>query len=266
MARSKQASGSPPETPEIEVGDPEARARQICLRLLTIAPRTRAQLAQAMHRRGVPDEAAENVLSRFTDVGLIDDAAFARAWVESRHHSRGLSRRSLSAELRRQGVESDEIREAVETLDPEQEVATARRLVGQKMAGTRGQPPEVRIRRAAGTLARKGYPPGLVFRLIKEVLEQEGPQSSAEAEPEAEAFDLDPDQYLDPDEQLLPVASPPRPARPTHQPAAFTEHPHRAVAHGSRTDRERTAKQPPSRIRHAPNSPNALVLTHLSSR
>jgi len=156
MARSKQASGSPSQTSEIEVGDPEARARQICLRLLTIAPRTRAHLAQALHRRGVPDEAAENVLSRFTDVGLIDDAAFARAWVESRHHSRGLSRRSLSAELRRQGVESDEIREAVETLDPEQEVATARRLVEQKLAGTRGQPPEVRVRRAAGTLAGGG--------------------------------------------------------------------------------------------------------------
>jgi regulatory protein len=196
MARSKQASGSPTETSEIEVGDPEARARQICLRLLTIAPRTRAHLAQALHRRGVPAEAAENVLSRFTDVGLIDDAAFARAWVESRHHSRGLSRRSLSAELRRQGVESDEIREAVETLDPEQEVATARRLVEQKLAGTRGQPPEVRVRRAAGTLARKGYPPGLIFRLIKEVLEQEGPRSEAEAE----VLDLDPDQYVDPGE------------------------------------------------------------------
>jgi regulatory protein len=196
MARSKQASGSPTETSEIEVGDPEARARQICLRLLTIAPLTRAHLAQALHRRGVPDEAAENVLSRFTDVGLIDDAAFARAWVESRHHSRGLSRRSLSAELRRQGVESDEIREAVETLDPEQEVATARRLVEQKLAGTRGQPPEVRVRRAAGTLARKGYPPGLIFRLIKEVLEQEGPRSEAEAE----VLDLDPDQYVDPGE------------------------------------------------------------------
>src|SRR5277367_869513 len=136
MARSKQASGSPPkapttpgtlEPPGTQVGDPEAQARQICLRLLTIAPRTRAQLAQALHRRGVPDEAAETVLSRFADVGLIDDAAFARAWVESRHYSRGLSRRSLSAELRRQGVESDEIREAVDTLDPEQEVVTARR-------------------------------------------------------------------------------------------------------------------------------------------
>jgi regulatory protein len=188
MLPGQQASGSPAES---EAGDPEAKARQICLRLLTVAPRTRAQLAQALHRRGVPDDAAETVLSRFADVGLIDDAAFARAWVESRHHSRGLSRRSLSGELRRQGVETEEIRAAVDSLDPEQEVATARHLVVQKMAGTRGQPPEVRVRRAAGTLARKGYPPGLVFRLIKEVLEQEG---------SAESLDLDPDQYLDPDQ------------------------------------------------------------------
>jgi regulatory protein len=191
MARGKQASGSPPERSETEVGDPEAQARQICLRLLTLAPKTRAQLAAALHRRGIPAEAAETILARFTDVGLIDDAAFARAWVESRHYSRGLSRRSLSAELRRQGVETDEIREAVDTLDPEQEVATARRLVEQKMSSTRGQPPEARVRRAAGALARKGYPPGLVFRLIKEVLEQEG-SSDAQA--------LDPDQYLDPDD------------------------------------------------------------------
>ena len=81
-----------------------------------------------MHRGGVPDEAAEAVLNRFTDAGLIDDAAFPRAWVESRHHGRGLSKRSLSAELRRHGVDNDEIREAVDVLDPEQEVATARRL------------------------------------------------------------------------------------------------------------------------------------------
>jgi regulatory protein len=186
MARRKQPSGSPAET---ETGDPEARARQICLRLLTIAPKARAQLATALSRRGVPPEAAEAVLARFTDVGLIDDAAFARAWVESRHNSRGLSRRLLSAELRRQGVQAEEIREAVGTLDPGQELATARRLVERKMAGTRGQPAEVRVRRAAGTLARKGYPPGLVFRLIKEVLEQEGSRDTLE---------LDPDQYLDP--------------------------------------------------------------------
>ena len=175
--------------------DPEARARQICLRLLTAAPRTRAELAQAMDRDGVPDAVAEAILVRFADVGLIDDAAFARAWVESRHYSRGLSRRSLSAELRRRGVDTEEIREAVDALDPEQEVATARRLIEQKMAASRGQPPEVRARRTASMLARKGYPPGLVFRLIREVMEQESPG-------EPVGFELDPDPYLDPDPDL----------------------------------------------------------------
>jgi regulatory protein len=190
MPRGKRASGSPSEPTS---DDPEARARQICLRLLTIEPRTRAELAQALRRAGIPAEAAEAVLGRFTDVGLIDDAAFARAWVESRHYSRGLSRRTLSAELRRHGVDTEEIHEAVDTLDPEQEVATARRLVEQKMASTRGQPPETRARRAAGLLARKGYPPGLAFRLIKETLEREGPGATA-------GLDLDTEPYSEPDD------------------------------------------------------------------
>src|SRR5262245_4515479 len=169
--------------------DPEARARQVCLQLLAAAPRTRAQLAQAMQRRGIPADAADSILVRFTDAGLIDDAAFARAWVESRHHSRGLSKRSLSAELRRHGVPSEEIRQATDLLDPDQEVATARHLVERKMASTRGRPAEARARLAAGMLARKGYPPGLAFRLIREAMQQEG----------AELDDMDPDQYLDPD-------------------------------------------------------------------
>src|SRR5262249_23326143 len=82
-----------------EPGGEEA-ARVICLRLLTSGPRTRAQLATALRKRRIPDEVADSVLGRFAEVGLIDDAAFARAWVESRHHGRGLGRRALAAELR----------------------------------------------------------------------------------------------------------------------------------------------------------------------
>ncbi|MEV4259258.1 regulatory protein RecX, partial [Spirillospora sp. NPDC049652] len=57
----------------------------MCLRLLTGSPRTRAQLADALRRKDIPDEVAEHVLGRFTDVGLIDDEAFAQSWVRSRH-------------------------------------------------------------------------------------------------------------------------------------------------------------------------------------
>jgi regulatory protein len=196
---SSVSAGDAPEAQasDIQDADPEAKARQICLRLLTVSPRTRVQLAQALSRHGVPDEAAEAVLSRFTDAGLINDAAFARAWVESRHHSRGLSRRSLSAELKRRGVDNEEIREAVGTLDPEQETATARLLVERKLASSRGRPAEARVRQAASLLARKGYSAGLSFRLIKEVLEQEG---SADVI----GLDLDDEPYIAPEDDVLP--------------------------------------------------------------
>jgi len=151
-----------------------AAGRQICLRLLTVEPRTRAQLADAMHRRGVPEDAADDVLNTLSDARLIDDAAFAKAWVESRHYARGLSLRNLQQELRQRGVAADDIDMAVDTLDPEQETETARRLTERKLAATRGQPAATRVRKVAGLLARKGYPAGLAFRLIREAMEAEG--------------------------------------------------------------------------------------------
>ncbi|MEU7743825.1 recombination regulator RecX [Nonomuraea sp. NPDC049158] len=154
--------------------DPESVARAICLRLLTMAPKTRAQLAEALRKRDVPDEAAETVLDRFSELGLINDEAFAEAWVDSRHHGRGLAKRALAAELRHRGVDSETVNEAVDRLEPDQELETARRLVERKLSSTRGLDPQVRTRRLAGMLARKGYAPGLAFRVIREALETEG--------------------------------------------------------------------------------------------
>ena len=154
--------------------DPEARAREICLRLLSSSPRTRAQLADALRRKHIPEDVAERVLSRFTDVGLIDDEAFAQAWVQSRHAGRGLAKRALAAELRRRGVPGETVNDAVETLDPGQEEQTARALVTRKLPATRGVDPAKRMRRLVGMLARKGYSPSLSYRVVKEALTEEG--------------------------------------------------------------------------------------------
>ncbi|HEX4091163.1 MAG TPA: regulatory protein RecX [Trebonia sp.] len=172
--------------------DPEARARQVCLTLLTLAPRTRAQLAVALRKKGIPDEVADQVLARFEDVGLIDDAAFARSWVESRHYSRGLAGRALSSELKQRGVAPDEIRAAIdEQLSPDAELTAARRLVERRIPGTRGLPADQRTRRLAGMLARKGYSPGLAYRVIREALEAEGESAALEDEPPFDYEDLD---------------------------------------------------------------------------
>ena len=154
--------------------DPTGYARQVCLQLLETGPRTRKQLADALSARGVPEDAAQEVLGRFTEVGIIDDALFASMWVSSRHRGRGLAGRALSQELRRKGVDDETIRAAVSQLVPEQEADTARALVRRKLHSTRGLATDARVRRLAGMLARKGYGAGVAFRIVKEELEREG--------------------------------------------------------------------------------------------
>ncbi len=164
--------------------DPTGYARQACLMLLEFAPRTRKELADALAKKGVPADAADEVLGRFTEVGIIDDALFASMWVTSRHRGRGLAGRALSQELRRKGIDDELVRDAVAELDPETEVETARTLVRRKLPSTRGLATEARIRRLAGMLARKGYGAGLAFRVVKDELEREGteaPELSFEA-------------------------------------------------------------------------------------
>lgn len=171
LARDPSAENSSADEPP---ADPEPVARTICLRLLTGAPKTRAQLADALHRNGFPGDVAERVLDRLGDVGLVDDAAFAEAWVQSRHAGRGLARRALRSELRRRGVDDETVSEALDALDNDDEVATARRLVERKLPSTRRLEPATRSRRLVGMLARKGYPHGVTVRVVREALEAEG--------------------------------------------------------------------------------------------
>jgi regulatory protein len=152
-------------------------ARSIALDLLTAAPRTRAQLAAAMGRRGVPGDVATEVLERFTDVGLIDDAAFAQAWVVSRQRGRGLAPRALTSELRQRGVPEPDIAEAVGAIAHDDVESTARTLVRRRAPATVGLPTQVRVRRLAGMLARKGYPGDVAMRAVRDVLGESADES-----------------------------------------------------------------------------------------
>jgi regulatory protein len=179
IVRAAEASASGPEADPVEV------ARLICLRQLELAPRTRSQLASTLSRRGVPADAAQTVLDRFTEVGLVDDAAYAQAWVESRQRGRGLARRALAHELRQRGVDDPVAAEALDQLDPEQELATARELVSRRLTSTVRLDSAARVRRLSGMLARKGYSSGVALRVVREALGDE-----AAAELESSASDL----------------------------------------------------------------------------
>ena len=172
--------------------DPESVARGVVLRRLTAAPRTRAELAADLASRAVPDDVAERVLDRFTEVGLVDDAAYAEMWVRSRHSGRGLSRRALQHELRRKGVADDLAETALDGIGPDDEVAAAEALVARRLPSTRGLAYPARVRRLAGMLARKGYPSSVAHRVVRDALAAEGVEDADDitSDPaEADRFD-----------------------------------------------------------------------------
>lgn len=149
---------------------PAAEAQGICLRLLTVRPHSRAELAEALGRRGIPEEVGEPVLDRLSEVGLVNDAAFAESAVHSEHRHRGLSRRALSTRLRRRGVPDEIVRETVATIRPEDEEQRARELVRRKLRTNTVRDASTLARKLGGMLARKGYSEGLAWRVIRDEL------------------------------------------------------------------------------------------------
>ena len=145
-------------------------ARTIVFRKLAAQARNRHELDQALRAKEVPDPVAAQVLDRMEEIGLVDDAGFARDWVDSRQQRRQLSRRALRQELERKGVGRDEIDDALQSVDAEDEYDAARMLAERKARTLQGLPREVQYRRLAGVLARRGFNGSLTARVIAEVL------------------------------------------------------------------------------------------------
>jgi len=176
-------AGAPPPPPPPEDAealgpdaDAEAVARQILLDQLTGRARSRKELADKLAARRVPREIATALLDRFEEVGLVDDEAFARAWVASRQSAKGLAPRALAQELRRKGVADEVVREALDEVGPEAEEAAARALVRKKLRSLSRVDDTTATRRLVGMLARKGYSSGLAYAVVKDELAAEGRQ------------------------------------------------------------------------------------------
>jgi len=164
--------GVPPEDEALlgPPGDPESVARTICLRLLDRRARTRSELATALRKRGVPEDAAVAVLDRFSDVGLIDDAALAETFAAAQHRERGLAGRAVAAKLRQRGVAEPDVRAAIDQIDRDSEYAAAQALVVKKLRSLGGLDPQVQARRLVGLLGRRGYAPGLAHEVVRAAL------------------------------------------------------------------------------------------------
>jgi regulatory protein len=150
--------------------DPHHVARQIVLRQLAMTPRSRAELMQKLAQRGCTVDVAVTVLDRMTEVGLVDDRAYAQMLVRSQQAGRGLARSALARELRTKGIADHLAEEAIASISEEDERARARALVDKKLRAMHGLGIQVQTRRLAGMLARKGYSSSITYAVIRDAI------------------------------------------------------------------------------------------------
>ncbi|WP_312867590.1 regulatory protein RecX [Amycolatopsis pithecellobii] len=154
------------------------KAKEVCFDLLAVRPRTKDELRQTLRRKGFDEELRERLLGKLDSSGLVDDAAFAEQWVRSRHAYQGLARSALVAELKRKGVDGQVAAQAAGEIDRESEEQRARELVRKRLRAMTTLDEQTAIRRLLGTLARKGYPQGLAYQVVRDELKNAGADST----------------------------------------------------------------------------------------
>ncbi len=139
----------------------------MCLRLLTARSRTRAELSGQLAKRRYPDDVSARVLDRLTRVGLVDDAAFAEQWVQSRRSSAGKGKRALTAELHTKGVDNDVITTVLAGMDAGAERERAKQLVQARLRRENLDGDQMRVaRRLVAMLVRRGYDQNMAYDVV----------------------------------------------------------------------------------------------------
>lgn len=159
---------------DVRGGDSVAAAREAALRSVSASPRTAVQVYRFLLRKGFGEDVSRGVVEWLEGYGYVDDARLAEDRVAGMLRS-GAGRRAMLADLRRRGV-SEEVAESAigEGVSDDGEWESARRLAGRKAKSLVGKPPEVRFRRIVGLLQRRGFPPGVVFGVAREVCDPPG--------------------------------------------------------------------------------------------
>jgi regulatory protein len=135
------------------------------VRLIDHRPRSIAEVRRRMERQGIVPDLVEKVIGQLTAVGLLDDAEFARLWVENRETFRPRSHQMLRYELRQKGLDEKTITQALERVDEEQ---SAHRLALERGRRLSHLDWSAFRQKLTGYLARRGYPYDIIRRAVRE--------------------------------------------------------------------------------------------------
>lgn len=174
LAASKLAVGSTvagARLMELAAADLRKRALDAALRLLAYRPRSEHELRTRLLRRGLPPDVIAAAIEKLREYGYVDDAAFARSWVESRNGGSPRGQYLLRRELRGKGVDVETATEAIEGVSEED---AARRAAEKKARTLRGLDYQQFRTRLAGYLQRRGFGYDVIRPVIAELWQAQG--------------------------------------------------------------------------------------------
>jgi regulatory protein len=146
------------------------KALHAAARLLESRSRSIAEIRQRLSQKAFPPAAIDHAITRLTELGMLDDAAFSRAWVENRRSFRPRGTIALRAELRRKGVSSETIANVLAAADSaDAERARAEQLAHDALSRYANAPDRATFtRRLGGFLQRRGF----TLEVIRPVVDQ----------------------------------------------------------------------------------------------
>jgi regulatory protein len=136
--------------------DQASRATEAALVFLSYRPRSEKEVRDRLRRGGFEQDAIEHAIARLHEWRYLDDADFARRWVENRTAHRPRGRRLLQQELRHKGIDVEIAREAIDDADLD-ETGAAEALARRRLPAYAGDDPAALRRRLGAYLARRGY-------------------------------------------------------------------------------------------------------------
>ena len=149
-----------------------ARATEAALVFLAYRPRSEKEVRDRLRRSGYGQEAIDHAISRLHEWRYLDDADFARRWVENRTAHRPRGKRLLQQELRHKGIDTETAREVIADADLD-ETGAAEALARRRLPAYAGDDPAAIRRRLAAYLARRGYSYDVIRVALERALGQD---------------------------------------------------------------------------------------------
>ena len=135
------------------------------VRLLAVCDRSEQEIRRRLAQVGYPAPVIDQVIEKLYAEELLDDAAFAQRWAQSRSHKHGRGR--ISRELARRGIDRETADAALAQLSDEDQLADAVRLTGKFLGRTRGDFDRKLYQRTLAMLARHGYDADIARRALE---------------------------------------------------------------------------------------------------